>query len=342
MWRCLMCAAMASFVLALLDLRGNPGMVFITGDTLRATTPRDYFHQLPFFVIVAAIAGLTGGVSRVQPLEGGLTAVFAAVESIRIDPVHDRRRDSDPDLIQRTLQLGGLGRRQFLWKCDRDDAEPVRVPRRATDVASDSCSGPDRDQLGGSVRRRQQLDSVTGGESIDEDDVGRRRPAVAGRCDVSPRHIEYVGEINQFADTGRRRSNGREGAAVHQSCGEEPDTQKSGHHLPEGGAFIESKQAVRLLRRIASRPAGRARFDEGGPDSPLRAALREKRRKHRFAGAALAGPGDRHRLSSVCGPLYPHYYLNTYNCVYTYPYGAGKARNVMWAPRPNESQHSLL
>jgi len=51
---------MASFVLALLDLRGNPGMVFITGDTLRATTPRDYFHQLPFFVIVAAIAGLTG------------------------------------------------------------------------------------------------------------------------------------------------------------------------------------------------------------------------------------------------------------------------------------------
>ena len=60
MWRCLMCAAMASFVLALLDLRGNPGMVFITGDTLRATTPRDYFHQLPFFVIVAAIAGLTG------------------------------------------------------------------------------------------------------------------------------------------------------------------------------------------------------------------------------------------------------------------------------------------
>ena len=60
MWRCLICAAIASFVLALLDLRGNPGMVFITGDSLRPTTPRDYFHQLPFFVIVAALAGLTG------------------------------------------------------------------------------------------------------------------------------------------------------------------------------------------------------------------------------------------------------------------------------------------
>ena len=60
MWRCLMCAAIASFVLALLDLRGNPGMVFITGDSLRPTTPRDYFHQLPFFVLVAAIAGLMG------------------------------------------------------------------------------------------------------------------------------------------------------------------------------------------------------------------------------------------------------------------------------------------
>ena len=60
MWRCLICAAIASFVLALLDLRGNPGMVFITGDSLRPTTPRDYFHQLPFFVLVAAIAGLFG------------------------------------------------------------------------------------------------------------------------------------------------------------------------------------------------------------------------------------------------------------------------------------------
>ena len=60
MWRCLMCAAVASFVLALLDLRGNPGMVFITGDTLRPTTPRDYFHQLPFFVAVAAACGLFG------------------------------------------------------------------------------------------------------------------------------------------------------------------------------------------------------------------------------------------------------------------------------------------
>ena len=60
MWRCLMCAAVASFVLALLDLRGNPGMVFITGDTLRPTTPRDYFHQLPFFVSVAAACGLFG------------------------------------------------------------------------------------------------------------------------------------------------------------------------------------------------------------------------------------------------------------------------------------------
>ena len=60
MWRCLICAAIASFVLALLDLRGNPGMVFITGDSLRPTTPRDYFHQLPFFVLVAAVAGLFG------------------------------------------------------------------------------------------------------------------------------------------------------------------------------------------------------------------------------------------------------------------------------------------
>ena len=35
-------------------------MVFITGDTLRPTTPRDYFHQLPFFVSVAAACGLFG------------------------------------------------------------------------------------------------------------------------------------------------------------------------------------------------------------------------------------------------------------------------------------------
>jgi len=76
MWRCLMCAATASFVLALLDLRGNPGMVFITGDELRPTTPRDYFHQLPFFVLVAAISGLSGAAfnkiqqmtARIRPL----------------------------------------------------------------------------------------------------------------------------------------------------------------------------------------------------------------------------------------------------------------------------------
>ena len=69
MWRCLMCAAVASFVLALLDLRGNPGMVFITGDQLRATTPRDYFHQLPFFVLVAAISGLSGAMfNKIQNL----------------------------------------------------------------------------------------------------------------------------------------------------------------------------------------------------------------------------------------------------------------------------------
>jgi|AntAceMinimDraft_1070359.scaffolds.fasta_scaffold26884_2 chloride channel 7 len=60
MWRSFICAAAASIMLAILNNRGNAGMVFFGG--VRPTTPRDYLHQLPFFVITAAAAGVTGAV----------------------------------------------------------------------------------------------------------------------------------------------------------------------------------------------------------------------------------------------------------------------------------------
>jgi chloride channel 7 len=58
MWRSFICAAAASIVLAMLNDRGNAGLLFIGG--VRPTTPRDYLHQLPFFVLTAAAAGVMG------------------------------------------------------------------------------------------------------------------------------------------------------------------------------------------------------------------------------------------------------------------------------------------
>ena len=57
-WRSFGCAAAASATLALLESRGRAGMLFFGG--VRATTPRDYLHQLPFFVVTAALAGAAG------------------------------------------------------------------------------------------------------------------------------------------------------------------------------------------------------------------------------------------------------------------------------------------
>ena len=57
-WRSFGCAAAASATLALLESRGRAGMLFFGG--VRATTPRDYLHQLPFFVVTAALAGVAG------------------------------------------------------------------------------------------------------------------------------------------------------------------------------------------------------------------------------------------------------------------------------------------
>jgi len=58
MWRSFICAAAASFMLAMLERRGNPGMLFFGG--IKPTAPLDYLHQLPFFVITAAAAGVAG------------------------------------------------------------------------------------------------------------------------------------------------------------------------------------------------------------------------------------------------------------------------------------------
>ena len=79
MWRSFVCAAAASIVLAMLNNRGNAGMLFFGG--VRPTTPRDYLHQLPFFVVTAATAGVAG-------------FVFNQVQAwlvVRLRPRHDRK-----------------------------------------------------------------------------------------------------------------------------------------------------------------------------------------------------------------------------------------------------------
>ena len=58
MWRSFVCAAAATIVLALCMERGESGMLFFGG--VRPVQPRDYLHQLPFFVVTAALAGVCG------------------------------------------------------------------------------------------------------------------------------------------------------------------------------------------------------------------------------------------------------------------------------------------
>ena len=58
MWRSFICAAAASLTLAMMESRGRAGMLFFGG--VRPTTPRDFVHQTPFFVVAAACAGFSG------------------------------------------------------------------------------------------------------------------------------------------------------------------------------------------------------------------------------------------------------------------------------------------
>lgn len=59
MWRSFLCASMASISLSMCRATGGSGMLFL-GDAVRAQTPRDYVHQLPFFIITAMVGGVLG------------------------------------------------------------------------------------------------------------------------------------------------------------------------------------------------------------------------------------------------------------------------------------------
>ena len=59
MWRSFLCASSASISLSMCRVTGGSGMLFLNSQ-VRNQTPRDYLHQLPFFVLTAAVGGCLG------------------------------------------------------------------------------------------------------------------------------------------------------------------------------------------------------------------------------------------------------------------------------------------
>ena len=85
MWRSFVCASAASITLAMcrsaFSGASSGGALFLDSRSVRTQTPRDYLHQVPFFVATAALGGLAGVAFN------ALTSFFARF----VRPRHEKR-----------------------------------------------------------------------------------------------------------------------------------------------------------------------------------------------------------------------------------------------------------
>jgi chloride channel 7 len=84
MWRSFVCASAASITLAMCRsafFSDGGGALFLDSRSVRTQTPKDYLHQVPFFVFTAALGGVAG------VLFNALTSFFARF----IRPRHEKR-----------------------------------------------------------------------------------------------------------------------------------------------------------------------------------------------------------------------------------------------------------
>ena len=142
MWRSFICAASASIVLALLNNRGNVGMLFFGG--VRPTTPRDYLHQLPLFIATAAAAGVAGVV---------FNQLQAWLAAIRPKSKHKVRRLIESSFVvlgtvalrfYASRSLGTCVPQPEAWAADDFGVRFLCEEGEVNDVATTLFSSPDK------------------------------------------------------------------------------------------------------------------------------------------------------------------------------------------------------
>ena len=143
MWRSFVCAAAATIVLALCMERGNAGMLFFGG--VRPVQPRDYLHQLPFFVVAAAAAGVCGVVFN------QLSHVLAAHVRPRNAAIRSRLVECAVVSVT-TVALRFFAAQRFgscvdaspAWEADDFGVRFLCPPGKVNDVATAFFSSPNK------------------------------------------------------------------------------------------------------------------------------------------------------------------------------------------------------
>ena len=143
MWRSFVCAAAATIVLALCMERGESGMLFFGG--VRPVQPRDYLHQLPFFVVTAALAGVCGVVfnqlshwlsAHVRPRNAHVRLRLLECAAVSVSTVAMR--------FFAAQRFGSCVDSSSAWEADDFGVRFLCPPGKVNDVATAFFSSPNK------------------------------------------------------------------------------------------------------------------------------------------------------------------------------------------------------